>query len=202
MTEDAIQLAETALMKADPLLGKLVHAQKLALSEPREDYFASLARSIIGQQVSVAAARTIAGRFEEKTGYNPTRAAALDEEAIRAIGLSRQKAGYIRDLAQHFVTNPGIYNHLETLSDDEVIAELTAVKGIGIWTAQMFLMFTLARPDVFAPDDAGLQRAMMKLYGWERVPAKKELVAQAEKWQPYRTVACLHLWHSLDNAPV
>lgn len=202
MTEDTIRIAEATLMQADPLLGKLVSAQKLVLSEPRGDYFASLARSIICQQVSVAAARTIAGRFEEKTSYDPARAAALDEEAIRAIGLSRQKAGYIRDLAQHFVTNPSIYNHLETLSDDKVIAELTAVKGIGAWTAQMFLMFTLARPDVFAPDDAGLQRAMLKLYSWDTLPAKKELIAQAEKWQPYRTVACLHLWHSLDNAPV
>lgn len=201
MTEDTIRIAEAALMRADPLLGKLVSTQKLVLSEPRGDYFAALARSIIGQQVSVAAARTIAGRFEEKTGYDPARAAALDEEAIRAIGLSRQKAGYIRDLAQHFVTNPAVYNHLETLSDDEVIADLTAVKGIGVWTAQMFLMFTLARPDVFAPDDAGLQRAMLKLYGWDTLPAKKELAALAEKWQPYRTVACLHLWHSLDNAP-
>lgn len=201
MTEDTIRIAEAALMQADPLLGKLVSTQKLVLSEPRGDYFAALARSIIGQQVSVAAARTIAGRFEEKTGYDPARAAALDEEAIRAIGLSRQKAGYIRDLAQHFVTNPAVYNHLETLSDDEVIADLTAVKGIGVWTAQMFLMFTLARPDVFAPDDAGLQRAMLKLYGWDTLPAKKELAALTEKWQPYRTVACLHLWHSLDNAP-
>ncbi len=87
------------------------------------------------------------------------------------------------------------------MSDDDVIAELTAVKGIGTWTAQMFLMFSLNRIDIFAPDDAGLQRAMMQLYKWDTLPPKKVLVVIAEKWQPYRTIACMHLWHSLDNAP-
>src|SRR5690606_14972068 len=108
---------------------------------------------------------------------------------IKAIGLSRQKASYIRDLAQHFVENPSVYTHLEKMSDEEVIAELTAVKGIGVWTAQMFLMFTLSRPDVFAPDDAGLQRAILQLYKWDALPPKKELVIVAEQWKPYRTVA-------------
>lgn len=83
-----------------------------------------------------------------------------------------------------------------------MVAELTVVKGVGVWTAQMFLMFTLDRPDVFAPDDVGLQRAMLLLYGWEVLPPKKALVAHAERWQPYRTVASLHLWHSLDNTPL
>lgn len=201
MTEDAVRLAEATLIEADPLLGALIRAQRLTLSEPRSDYFASLTRSIIGQQVSVAAARTIASRFEQLTNYEPAKAVAMSEETIRIIGLSRQKAGYIHDLAQHFVNNPAIYNHLETQDDDEVITELTAVKGIGVWTAQMFLMFTLGRPDVFAPDDAGLQRAMLKLYGWKTLPPRKELSLIAEKWQPYRTVASLHLWHSLDNTP-
>lgn len=201
MTEDAIRIAETTLIEADPLLGALIKTQRLAPTELRGGYFASLARSIIGQQVSVAAARAIALRFSDQTAMEPARVAALTDDETRAIGLSKQKAGYIRDLAQHFVTNPAVYNHLETISDDEVIAELTAVKGIGIWTAQMFLMFTLGRPDVFAPDDAGLQRAMLQLYKWDALPPKKELAHVAEKWRPYRTVASLHLWHSLDNAP-
>jgi len=104
-------------------------------------------------------------------------------------------------LAQHFVANPRVYDHLDQLSDDEVIAELTAIKGIGVWTAQMFLMFTLLRPDVFAPDDIGLQRAMKLLYGWEAIPPKRELEAFAERWRPYRTVASWHLWESLNNTP-
>ena len=131
----------------------------------------------------------------------PARTTALTDEQVKTIGLSRQKAGYIRDLAQHFVDNPSIYNHLESLDDEAVITELTAVKGIGVWTAQMFLISTLGRLDVFAPDDVGLQRGMMRLYGWSELPPKKELETIAEKWQPYRTVASLHLWHSLDNNP-
>lgn len=201
MTEDHIRMAEAALIKADPFLGSLIEVQRLSVAEPRTDYFASLARSIISQQVSVAAAATIARRFAEQTNMEAAHAAALTDEQVKLIGLSKQKASYIRDLARHFTENPAIYDHLETLSDDEVIAELTAVKGIGAWTAQMFLMFTLGRPDIFAPDDVGLQRAMIRLYNWDTLPSKKELIAAAEKWQPYRTVACLHLWHSLDNVP-
>jgi DNA-3-methyladenine glycosylase II len=132
---------------------------------------------------------------------DPMKTASLSDEDTKIIGLSRQKASYIRDLAIHFSNNPGVYDHLETLSDDEIIEELTEIKGIGTWTAQMFLMFTLARSDVFAPDDAGLQRAMRLLYGWDNLPHKKELVEVAEKWRPYRTYACLHLWQSLDNNP-
>lgn len=201
MTEETLQRAEAALAKADPLLGELIKTQQLVISEPRSNYFSSLARSIIGQQVSVAAASTIAGRFLEQTNMEPTRAASLTDEQVKTIGLSRQKAGYIRDLAQHFVDNPSIYNHLDSLDDEAAIAELTAVKGIGVWTAQMFLISTLARPDVFAPDDVGLQRGMLRLYGWSELPPKKELETIAQKWQPYRTVASLHLWHSLDNTP-
>ena len=131
----------------------------------------------------------------------PANVVALSDEELRAVGLSRQKAGYIRDLAHHFTIDPAIYNHLNELNDEDVIADLTAVKGIGTWTAQMFLMFTLGRPDVFAPDDVGLQRAMMQLYKWGTLPHKKELVLVSEKWRPYRTIACLHLWHSLDAKP-
>lgn len=196
-----MEIAERSLQKADSKLAVIIKAQKLELPTPRADYFASLARSIIGQQVSVAAARAIAQRFEDTTNMQPSKAAELTEEEAKTIGLSRQKASYIRDLARHFVNNPSVYSHLEALPDDEVIGELTAVKGIGVWTAQMFLMFTLARPDVFAPDDVGLQRAMMKLYGWETLPRRKVLAETALAWQPYRSIASLHLWQSLDNNP-
>lgn len=202
MIENTIHEAEATLSREDPLLGELIASQRLEPPKPRGDYFASLVRSIIGQQVSVAAANAIAGRFSDKTGMDPLTAASLSDDEARAVGLSKQKAGYIRDLAQHFADNPAVYNHFESLGDEEVIADLTAVKGIGVWTAQMFLMFTLARPDVFAPDDVGLQRAMMKLYGWEVLPHKKELAGIAEAWRPYRTIASLHLWQSLDNKPV
>lgn len=201
MDAATIQHAEQALATLDPQLGELITGQQLAPRPLRTDYYASLCRSIIGQQVSVAAATTIFGRFQEHTAMQPSRAVSLDEATIKAIGLSKQKAGYIQDLARHFADDPAVYNHLEQQSDQQVIIELTAIKGIGVWTAQMFLMFTLGRPDVFAPDDVGLQRAMMRLYGWDSLPPKAKLQTTAAVWQPYRTVACLHLWHSLDNNP-
>ena len=190
-------MAEKELIKLDPKLGELIKLQTPIVHKPKTNYFHSLCRSIVGQQVSVAAATTIFGRLESATGIDPAKIAKLSEEQIKAIGLSRQKAGYLRDLAQHFVDNPEVYNHLGQLPDEEVIADLTAVKGIGTWTAQMFLMFTLVRLDVFAPDDIGLQRAMKELYGWKTTPSYKKLEKTAEQWRPYRTVACWHLWASL-----
>jgi DNA-3-methyladenine glycosylase II len=179
----------------------LIVLQRPIVRSPRGDYFTSLCRSIIGQQVSVAAATTIFGRFVTVTNLNHQAVAAITDEQIKHISLSRQKASYLRDLAEHFVENPKLYDHLDQLGDDDIISELTAVKGIGVWTAQMFLMFTLLRLDVFAPDDGGLQRAMQKLYGWETIPGKKALELTAQQWRPYRTVACWHLWQSLDNTP-
>jgi DNA-3-methyladenine glycosylase II len=147
--------------------------------------------------VSVAAATAIFGRLERATGMKPQNVTRLSDEDIKAIGLSKQKTSYIRDLAQHFAKNPNVYNHLEQQDDEQIIAELTDVKGIGRWTAQMFLIFSLSRPDVFAPDDIGLQQGMMKLYGWDELPPKKELEKAAETWRPYRTVVSWHLWQSL-----
>lgn len=202
MTEDAIKKAEKELINLDPVLGKLIKKQALPPFTPKQDYFAALCSSIVSQQVSVAAARTIFGRLKEKTNLDPKAVVSLIDADIKTIGLSRQKSRYIRDLAQHFVAEPDIYNHLDKQNDNQVIAELTQVVGIGTWTAQMFLIFTLGRPDVFAPDDVGLQRAMMHLYGWEKLPPKKELIEIAERWRPYRSVASLHLWQSLNNKPV
>jgi DNA-3-methyladenine glycosylase II len=194
--------AERALAEQSPELGKLILKQGHLVREPRPNYFYSLARSIVGQQVSVAAAAAIFGRLNDETGLEPKRILALDNETLRAVGLSRQKISYIRDLAAKFADNPQVYMNLGQLTDEAVMGELTAVRGIGVWTAQMFLMFTLVRLDVFAPDDIGLQRAMKVLYGWEQIPPRKELEAVALKWRPYRTVASWHLWKSLDNEPV
>ena len=196
-----ILAAEQALAIADPMLGRLIASQPSQVRLARTDYFASLCRSIVGQQVSVAAASTIFARFEVATELSPQRISAASIEDLRAVGLSRQKARYLKDLAEHFVANPAVFDHLDTLPNDSVISELTAIKGIGEWTAQMFLMFTLLRLDVFAPDDVGLQRAMKQLYGWDALPTRANLIDAARKWQPYRTVACWHLWHSLDNSP-
>ena len=201
MNSEIILDAQHYLAKHDPKLGELIAQNGPIARQPRRDYFASLTRAIVGQQISVKAAASIFARFEELTQLKPENVVALSEEDIKTIGLSRSKARYIQDLAQHFVEDSAVYNHLESLSDDQVVQELTAVKGIGVWTAQMFLMFTLVRPDVFAPDDVGLQKAIVKLYGLDAVPPRSELELMAEKWKPYRTVACWHLWHSLDNEP-
>lgn len=201
MNGDFIAKAERELGNRDPLLAALFARQSIAPPDERGNYFASLARSIIGQQVSVAAARAITGRFIEHTGLRPELVVSLSDEECREIGLSRQKAGYLRDLAAHFVQDPAVYDHLESLSDDEVITDLSAVKGIGVWTAQMFLLFTLGRPDIFAPDDVGLQKGLLKLYEWETLPPKRELVKLSEDWAPFRSVVSLHLWQLLDNAP-
>ncbi len=200
-TPALIQKAEKELSKLDPKLGALIELQKPIVHQPQGDYFLSLCRSIVSQQVSVAAAAAIFARLEATTGMKPEIVMELSDEEIKAIGLSRSKATYIKDLARHFIDNLAVYNHLEQQTDEEVITELTAIKGIGIWTAQMFLIFTLMRMDVFAADDVGLQRAMKQLYGWKELPSKQELMNIAEHWRPYRTVASWHLWKSLDNTP-
>lgn len=193
---------ELALASLDPVLGAMIKANGPISRESREGYFASLARSIIGQQISVKAAAKIMERFEATTNMDPERTAELSEEDSKLIGLSGQKYKYVRDLADHFVRDSMVFNHLDTLSDDDVITELTKVKGIGVWTAQMFLMFTLGRTDIFAPDDRGLQLAVKKLYSLADVPSRAELEDIAAQWSPYRTIASWHLWHSLDNEPV
>lgn len=196
-----VAAAEAALARQDPQLGALIAAHGSLYRVRRGTYFGNLARSIIGQQVSVAAAATIFGRFEAATDLEPARVLVLTPDGLRALGLSRAKAGYIQDLAGHFVQDAAVFDHLERLPDAEIVAELTQVKGIGVWTAQMFLMFTLGRLDVFAPDDIGLQRAIVRLYQLPALPSRSELEQFADRWRPYRTVACWHLWHSLDNAP-
>ncbi len=196
-----IAAGEQQLSKLDPKLGKIIALQAPIVHEPRTNYFMSLSRSITGQQLSVKAAATIFARFKALTGLDPRRVMAATPEQLRAAGLSGAKARYIQDLAAHFAHDPAVYNHLDTFPDDQVIAELTAIKGVGTWTAQMFLMFTLVRLDVFAPDDVGLQNAMRRLYGWADLPPKAQLIATADRWRPYRTIASWHLWASLKNEP-
>lgn len=191
--------AEKELMVYDPVLRELITRHGTIEFRPRRGFFEALASSIISQQISVKAAASIFARFKNVTKLQPEIVAALDESQVKTIGLSGQKTKYLKDLAQHFVDDSAVFNHLDSLNDNDVIAELTRVKGIGVWTAQMFLMFTLHRPDIFAPDDRGLQLAIEKLYG--QTLRRAELTTFAEKWAPHRTTASLHLWRSLDNAP-
>lgn len=188
-------------MQHDATLGAIIRANGTIALRPPRPYFESLARSIVSQQISVKAAAKIFDRFKNATALQPHTVLQLNDSAQKEIGLSNQKMRYLRDLAFHFAEDSAVFNHLDTLSDDEAIRELTRIKGIGVWTAQMFLQSTLHRPDIFAPDDRGLQLALLSAYDFSTTPARSELEKLAEQWRPYRTTACLHLWRSLNNEP-
>lgn len=158
--------------------------------------FESLVDAIISQQLSVKAAATIHQRLVQllNMDVSPENVLSKSIEDFRSVGVSKQKGSYLLDLAKHFNETPHTYNALETLSDEEVISQLTAVKGIGAWTAQMFLMFNLLREDVFPVDDLGIRNGMIKLYDLPKDTSKKELTVFAENWAPHRTIACRYVW--------
>jgi DNA-3-methyladenine glycosylase II len=163
--------------------------------------FAYLARAILAQQISTAAARSIGQRMTDRWGWpwRPEQVLAASDEEMRALGLSRQKASYLRDLAAH--TKNGLPLHrLSRMSDERVIETLTVVKGIGRWTAEMYLMFRLGRGDVLPVDDLGIRSAMRRAYGMRGLPKKERMRRIAEAWRPYRSIACFYLWTSLDSA--
>lgn len=194
--------AEKHLINIDPVLGKLIKQHHpLVERSQRNDYFASLTRSIIGQQISVKSASRIFERFEKITELDPSKVASMNDDQVSQIGLSGPKHRYLQDLAEYFVKDSEVFNHLAKLSNEQVIAELTRVKGIGVWTAQMFLIFTLARQDVFAADDRGLQVAIENNYNLSQPTSRAQLDELAETWSPHRTTASLYLWQSLQNTP-
>jgi DNA-3-methyladenine glycosylase II len=169
------------------------------------DVYGALLRSITGQQLSVKAAQAIYGRLIDRFGRRPPTPEQLladDPDEMRtAAGLSRAKVVALRSLAEHILDGELQIARLEELPDEEVIRELVAVKGIGEWTAHMFLMFTLRRPDVLPTGDQGIRNAVMRAYGLDAVPKPDAIVEIAEPWRPHRTRACEYLWRSLDNAP-
>ncbi len=175
------------------------------LRPPRGEPYAALVRAIVGQQLSVRSARAIYGRLLERFGGTaPTPQQILDDEPDElrvAVGLSHAKTAYLRSLAEYVLAGELELDRLEQLSDDEVAAELVAVKGIGEWSAHIFLMFTLGRPDIVAVGDLGIRRAIERAYALPGLPSPAEVTALAEPWRPHRTAACLLLWDSLSNAP-
>jgi DNA-3-methyladenine glycosylase II len=169
-----------------------------------KDAYGTLIRSITGQQLSTKAAATIYGRLTELyDGRTPTpeEIIATDPQQLRAIGLSNAKAAYLRDLAEHIVDGELPVGELAELPDERVYEMLIAVKGLGRWTVDMFLMFHLGRPDILPVGDLGIRKAIQIHYGLEALPKAAEMEEIAEPWRPYRTLACLYLWESLDNAP-
>jgi DNA-3-methyladenine glycosylase II len=172
---------------------------------PAGDAYTALVRAIVGQQLSVTAARAIYTRLlGHFGGHAPTPAEILaaEPDAMReAAGLSRAKVAFLRSLAEHVESGELDLEHLSSLDDDALIEALTAVKGVGVWTAHMFMIFELRRPDVLAVGDLGIRRAAERAYGLDDLPSADELEQIARPWAPHRSAACLLLWHSLANAP-
>jgi DNA-3-methyladenine glycosylase II len=169
-----------------------------------EDAYGALLRSIVGQQLSTKAARSIYNRLVELFGGktpSPQELLDADPETVRAVGLSNAKVRYVRSLAEHVLSGELELDKLDSLGDEEVEREVTAVKGLGQWTAHMFLIFHLGRPDVLPVGDLGVRRAVERAYGLEELPSAEELERLGERWAPYRSLASLYLWESLDNAP-
>jgi DNA-3-methyladenine glycosylase II len=198
------------LSAADPTLAALIAAVgPEGLPDPRDgrprDHYGTLVRAIVGQQLSTKAARSIYLRLTERFGgRTPTPQEVIDDdpEQLRAAaGLSRAKVSFLRSLAEHVLSGDLELERLQELPDEQVIAELLAVKGIGTWSAHMFMMFHLQRPDVLAYGDLGIRRAVQRAYGLDVLPDAATLEGLAERWRPYRTLACRYLWRSLDNEP-
>lgn len=204
--------ATERLRAADPVLRALIDSlgeQSFERSADRPEpgtHYASLVRAIVGQQLSTSAARAIWARLVERfEGHapEPEQILAADPEELRAaVGLSRAKVSFLRSLAEHTESGELDLPHLDELPDEEVLAELTAVRGIGAWSAHMFLMFQLERPDVLAVGDLGIRRAVERAYGLDGLPDPSTIEAIAEPWRPHRTLACRYLWLSLRNQPL
>ena len=170
---------------------------------PSDQYFERLCRAIVGQQLSTKAVATIWGRFEELADgekIEPRIILAIEHERMRGAGLSNAKANYVRGIAEAFLEEDISFEKLGELENEAVVEELTKLKGVGRWTAEMFCMFTLGREDLFSVGDLGLRRAMERMYGLDD-PSEADLIEIAERWSPHRTYACRVLWESLDNNP-
>ena len=203
--------ARKHLRASDPVMRALIdEIGPDGLGDPRRgvspsDHYGALIRSIVGQQLSTKAARAIYTRLTDRFGgRTPTPVEVLEddpEELRAAAGLSRAKVSFLRSLAEHVIGGSLELERLDDLPDDEVSAELVAVKGLGPWTADMFLMFHLQRPDVLPVGDLGIRRAVMIHYRLDELPAPEPLTEIAEPWRPHRTLACLYLWRSLAATP-
>jgi DNA-3-methyladenine glycosylase II len=196
--------AKRALARRDPVMGAIMRSHPRVYMTVRGEPFMTLARAICGQQISVKAAQSVWDRvcicLEQK--ISPEAVVAADRKNLRACGLSDRKTEYIADLAQHFVDGKIHARNWPQMSDEAIIAELTDVRGIGRWTAEMFLMFNLLRPDVFPLDDLGLQKGIRVAYFKGRKTSLKRMKKLGETWRPWRSVATWYLWRSLDPVPV
>ena len=203
MKPDYWDRAKRALARRDPVMGAIMRQHPGVYMMVRGEPFMTLARAICGQQISVKAAQSVWDRVVVCCGaVTPDNVLAKPRPQLRACGLSDRKTEYIADLAQHFVDGKIHARNWPQMSDEEIIAELTDVRGIGRWTAEMFLMFNLLRPDVFPLDDLGLQKGIRAAYFKGRKASLNRMKKLGETWRPWRSVATWYLWRSLDPVPV
>jgi DNA-3-methyladenine glycosylase II len=192
MTVDAI-----AHLQKDPDLKPIVDRHGEVTLEPADDPFERMVVSIVNQQLATDAAAAIRERLYDAIEIEPTAILQADESTLRDAGLSQQKTNYVRNVARAFAENGYSYEYFETMDDEAVISELTTIKGVGVWTAKMQLLFSFARPDVFPVEDLGIRRAMESIYADDLT--REEMVEIAEQWRPYRSYASLYLWRSRDE---
>jgi DNA-3-methyladenine glycosylase II len=206
---DELTEADEYLRGQDPVLRGLIDEggpidPETDRRASRPDPYEALARAIVGQQLSTKAAASIWEKLLEVFGGrtpSPKEVLAADEDDLRSAGLSKAKVGFLRDLATHIVEGELDLERLPELADEDVVADLIEIHGIGRWTAEMFLIFHLGRPDVVSTGDLGIRRAVQIAYGLDELPAPAELERIAEPWRPHRTLACLYLWRSLAVTP-
>lgn len=203
-----IQRAIDHLSANDPFLATIITStDTVPHFIPHKNYYQELVGSIISQQLSVKAAATIQRRFNELFGSDDTPAPeqilTKDIEELRAVGLSRQKAGYIQDLAIKVLDGTVRFDHLDTLPNQEIIDELIQIKGVGVWTVHMFLMFCMGRLDVLPVGDLGIRNGIQRHYSLDHLPLPQDIeqIAATYNWNPYESVASWYIWHSLDNTP-
>ena len=207
MTPQDYRRAQRLLSRRDPILSVLIKAHGpcgLAAAQ-RADHFSALTRAIVGQQLSTKAAATIYSRLLTlMPAGRPTAPAlaALTDDQLRTVGISRQKAAYLRDLAGKAESGALDLNALDAMDDEDVITALSQVKGIGRWSAEMFLIFRLHRPDVLPVGDLGIVNAVHRVYRLRKRPTAERIRRLGEAWRPFRSVASWYLWRSLDNEPV
>jgi len=204
ITRESVAAALAHLRRVDPVMGRLIEQVGPFRLKVERNRFRALVRAIVAQQISTKAARSIQKRVEALVAPEPLSAEGLirlSPEELRSAGLSPQKVKYITDLAEKVHAGDVRLSRFARLSDEEVIRELVQVKGIGVWTAQMFLIFSLGRMNVFAPDDLGLRTAIRNLYGLDELPNRATSEAYAEPWRPYASVASWYCWRSFDIVP-
>jgi DNA-3-methyladenine glycosylase II len=203
MTPEYWDKARRTLARRDPVLAKVIRSYRGEGMRLRGKGFQTLARAIVGQQISVKAADSIWRRLRKAVvRVNPKRVAYTQYEVLRACGLSNAKVLYMHSLANHFLENRRQIRQWPQMEDDAIISELTSIKGIGRWTAEMFLIFALGRPDVFPIDDLGLLKGIYRLYNGGEKMSKPDVLAVGESWRPYRSLGTWYMWRVLDPLPV